>query len=464
MNPKENRQMKCISMVKLLITSIVFSANANAQMIFEDDQFLAFDGAQGDAYGSTVSMVDGVLAVGSTFDDLESVILIPDVGSVYLYDVASGDFLRKIRPDDPERFIRFGIDMDMDSDLLVVGSRADRDNPGFAGAAHLFRVSTGEQLFELIPDDFSEGFGGGFGNAVAIDGNTVVVGAGGDRENGFASGAAYVFDATTGLLRMKLTPDNDLIQQGFGTSVAIDNGKIVVGAPKKGTVYVFDATTGEELLVLNPGGPFLNTKFGFIVEIENETLVATAPYYNNGDGNEGTGGVGFIYNAQTGDLITMISPPEPAYNFRFTGFGGDVANGYRGGVAIRDGLVAISAYSEYFLNIRSGSTYLFDATTGDQIARMLPRSRVNNQLILAVAIENGLVAVGAPRDLGAGVNDGAVYMYDITACFADLNHDGSLDFFDIQQLVELTPDWNMDGDFNFFDITGYLQDFLSGCP
>ncbi len=55
-------------------------------------------------------------------------------------------------------------------------------------------------------------------------------------------------------------------------------------------------------------------------------------------------------------------------------------------------------------------------------------------------------------------------------CAADLNADGSLNFFDVQLFLQLfsaqdpLADWNGDGFHNFFDVQQYLADFSAGCP
>lgn len=55
-------------------------------------------------------------------------------------------------------------------------------------------------------------------------------------------------------------------------------------------------------------------------------------------------------------------------------------------------------------------------------------------------------------------------------CLADLDGNGSLNFFDIAgflayyQIQDPIADWNGDGLFNFFDFAAYLNDFNAGCP
>ena len=56
-----------------------------------------------------------------------------------------------------------------------------------------------------------------------------------------------------------------------------------------------------------------------------------------------------------------------------------------------------------------------------------------------------------------------------SACFADLNGDGELNFFDVAQFIALfqeqspDADLNGDGEFDFFDVSAFLVEYQSGC-
>ncbi|MGV6815041.1 MAG: cytochrome c peroxidase [Phycisphaerales bacterium] len=56
------------------------------------------------------------------------------------------------------------------------------------------------------------------------------------------------------------------------------------------------------------------------------------------------------------------------------------------------------------------------------------------------------------------------------ACPADLNDDGTLDFFDVSAFLtafttaDPAADFNGDGNFNFFDVSAFLNSFAAGCP
>ncbi len=70
-----------------------------------------------------------------------------------------------------------------------------------------------------------------------------------------------------------------------------------------------------------------------------------------------------------------------------------------------------------------------------------------------------------------GANDSQVDMVlSLPTCAADLNGDGSLDFFDVSAFLvaynamDPIADFNGDGMFNFFDVSAFLVAYNAGCP
>ena len=99
----------------------------------------------------------------------------------------------KLMPIDSAFFQEFGYAVAIDVDTAVVGAPMDGEAGENAGAAYVF-VHDGSNWVEqakLVASDAASS--AQFGNAVAISGNTIVVGAHVDDANGSGSGAAYVF-------------------------------------------------------------------------------------------------------------------------------------------------------------------------------------------------------------------------------------------------------------------------------
>jgi len=148
----------------------------------------------------------------------------------------------------------FGCSVAIDSDTVVVGAYYENSR---RGAAYVFRTDDGgatySQVAKLMAADAAAG--DVFGVSVAIDGDTIVVGAYGDSDGGNDSGSAYVFRTTDGGATYgqvaKLRASDAATSDKFGGCVAIDTGTVVVGArydddggSNKGSVYVFLSTTG----------------------------------------------------------------------------------------------------------------------------------------------------------------------------------------------------------------------------
>ena len=120
----------------------------------------------------------------------------------------------------------------------------------------VYDMSTGEELFKLVPRDIS--YRNFFGFSVAIEGNLAIVGAWGDDGAGEFSGAAYLFDVHTGNELAKLTASDAAEGDSFGIDVGISSDKAIVGAYRKngdggvtsGAVYVFSTVPEPTSLLL----------------------------------------------------------------------------------------------------------------------------------------------------------------------------------------------------------------------
>lgn len=149
-----------------------------------------------------------------------------------------GDQLVKIVADDGEAGEHFGYSCAMSGNTIIVGAHLDDDNGSFTGSAYLFDATTGKQITKLLPTNGVEH--AHFGWSVDISGNTAIIGAVFDGENGAFAGAAYIFDTTTGKQIEKLLPDDGVFSDHFGWSVGVSGNIAVVGAP-------FENDNGPEL-------------------------------------------------------------------------------------------------------------------------------------------------------------------------------------------------------------------------
>ena len=298
----------------------------------------------------------------------------------------------------------FGWDVAIHGDVVVVGANRDNDNGVNSGSAYLFDVATGTQIRKLLPSDGV--FDDNFGWSVAIENGTVAVGAPQDGDNGFRSGSAYLFDASTGNQLFKLLSSDGVTEDKFGYCIAMNNGIVAVGAPydiggEPGSAYLFDASTGNQLHILLPDDNPARAQFGISIAIDNG-IVAVGAYLDNANGAHS--GSAYLFDASTGDQLFKLLPDD------------GVAEDYFGwSIAIENNMVAVGARQDGDNGVLSGSAYLFDATTGNQVAKLLPSDgAANAQFGSSISIDNGIVAVGAAHDDDNGANSGSAYLFDAT--------------------------------------------------
>ena len=101
--------------------------------------------------------------------------------------------LFKLLADDGTAGDDFGFEVDISGDHAVISALWDDPNGTNSGAAYVFvRTESGWiQEAKLIPDD--GGPDDHFGRSVSMDGDTIVIGAQNDDDNGSDAGAAYIF-------------------------------------------------------------------------------------------------------------------------------------------------------------------------------------------------------------------------------------------------------------------------------
>lgn len=149
------------------------------------------------------------------------------------------------------RITALGSDMAMSGDLLAIGNYEAHINPGAdqvstAGAVVLYRRGgNGQWQFESVVISPTPATSAAFGGAVAVAGNTLLVGARGENK-------AYVFERIGGqwqFARSLQSPDNG----NFGWSVAVNGDLAVVGQragtslpgpSNKGSIHTYERNLG----------------------------------------------------------------------------------------------------------------------------------------------------------------------------------------------------------------------------
>jgi len=219
-------------------------------------KLIASDGAAFDFFGDSVSMdaAGDTVIVGASIDD--------DIGSAYIFqfDGSAWDTGTKLTPLDGALFDSFGssVSIDGEGDTVIVGALTETNANGIgAGSAYIFQLNAGvwTQQEKLIASDGAASDSFGFSVDIDDDGNTVIVGALSDDDNGSESGSAYIyqFDGTDWNETKKVTaepPFDGAANDSFGNAVSLDDtGDIGViganahdhaGTSNTGSAYVID--------------------------------------------------------------------------------------------------------------------------------------------------------------------------------------------------------------------------------
>ena len=232
-------------------------------------------------YGGSVVVGDGEVLVGEPNNTLRS-------GMVYIYGRGGAGWAQRaaLKASDAADADGFGASMAMDGSTLVVGAirQADRH-----GAVYVFQRSgtAWRQTARLVAPDGAEG--DGFGAAVVVHGDEMLVAAPGRRKN---VGAVYAFhrSGTSWSPSGVLEGDSTMSQPSFGAAVALAGDQALVGAPgaadRKGQVLVYTraATGWTSAGTLSPANLEANDRFGSTLVAHGTRVLAGAPRAANATG------------------------------------------------------------------------------------------------------------------------------------------------------------------------------------
>jgi FG-GAP repeat len=159
----------------------------------EEQKLLASDGAAHDQFGFSVSVSGNVAVVGARYDDNENG---ESSGSAYVFRWDGSTWVeeQKLLPSGAAAWDFFGESVSVSSDVAVVGARIGDGNVLDSGSAHVFRWNGSVWIEEQKLVASSGADTDHFGSSVSVSGETVLVGAFFDDDNGTDSGSAYVFE------------------------------------------------------------------------------------------------------------------------------------------------------------------------------------------------------------------------------------------------------------------------------
>ena len=204
--------------------------------------------------------------------------------------------VKKLAASDAQAGDQFAYSVAVSGDTTVIGARSEDAAGVMAGAAYVLQRNEGgaDNWGEVKKLTASDGAAfDNFGSSVDVSADTAVVGAQHDVYGGSETGAAYVFQRdqggadTWGEVK-KLTASDAQADDDFGWNVAVDNDTVVIGArfedaagDQAGAAYVFRRSEGGannwgELKKLTASDAEASDSFGYSVAISAETTIVGA--------------------------------------------------------------------------------------------------------------------------------------------------------------------------------------------
>ena len=277
-----------------------------------------------------------------------------------------------------------------------------------------------EEIAKLLPSDYPEG-GLGFGRSVGISGGVIVVGADRDGTIDIGVGAAYVFrrDGDQWIEQGKLLPSDGALEDQFGRSVAIDGEVIVVGAPQLstfqgagyGAAYVFRRN--------DRGTPHDSADDTWAEEAK-----LTAPNPAGGDGFGLSvaisgdcivvGKPGYEFSMGAAHVFRRLTAVNWVHEGALVGSETRPGDAFGNSVSVDADLIAVGSPYDSVVGDRSGSAYVFraDETTWAQDRRLVPTDAgQRDNFGNAVSIRGDYVVIGAKNTDDAGQTSGSVHFF-----------------------------------------------------
>jgi hypothetical protein len=411
--------------------------------LVQNGELTASDGAANDWFGFAVAVDGDTIVVGAKFDDVAAV----DQGSAYVYVkpiagwATTSGYTAKLTASDGATLDYFGTSVAISGDTIVVGANEANVGAADQGAAYIFvRPVAGwatTSIFNAKLTAFDGAFQDRFGQSVAIDGDTVVVGAPYDDGGFVDQGSAYVYRrpgvvwVSTSNPDAKLTALNGASQDFFGVSVAINADTIVVGAvwrdfgvsTNQGTAYVYVrpgptwSSTSFFTAQLTAADGAANDWFGYRVAANGDTIVIGAPGPTPPNGTKA--GKAYVYVRPAPGWATTS-----AYTARLTASDGATNDRFGFSVSLDGNTVVVGApYKVVNANSDQGAAYAFARPAGGwgtaspvETKMLASDGETASSFGVYTDVSGDTVVVGSPyHTIGVNANQGSAYVFTGTA-------------------------------------------------
>lgn len=371
-----------------------------------------------EVFGAAAAISGDVAAVGASND--------AGSGSVYVFARNQGGadswgLVKVVAPDTPVSGARFGDAVALQGDRLVVGAWDDDTANTNAGAAYVFERNAGGndnwgQITQLIPSgDEAAQLARNFGDSVALDSDFIVVGAGGDNTQASGAGALFVFEKDEGGANQWGEVAMLTAEADAQTSAGLGTAVAIAGS-----LIVGGAFQRDEAFIFEQNSTTLDWESAGRVESDfpggesrfGEAVATDGDMVLIGDGLSPPDRNGTIYVYERGESAGQWDLVENL-------FATDPNRGMNFGssIAYSNSLLLSGAPEDEDFGRASGSSFVFESNgaTFDLASEVNPgESGAEAFFGQAVAVSGNHLLVGAPEDRPAGIESGGVTVFQRT--------------------------------------------------
>jgi hypothetical protein len=455
----------------LFAVSGIAAAAAQAQVcpdlgLFVENPEPHFD----DVFGYSIAIDGDTLMIGVPGDDIvpdDFTDSYSDVGSVFLFERDAEDWvpIGELVPESGELFDSFGRHIELSGNSAAIYS---------GKKIHMYRdVGEGFEFEQIIDPQTPPG---NLGFSFTLDDGVLAIGvplALNSQDRVFGNVVLYRYDGSQWVHEQTLEQTLGGVEINFGSSVAIQGDRLVVGAPgfdhfangqDSGAIYVYEHDgsqwTQTERILASDAQPF--DEFGWRVAIDSGTILVSQGL------KYGIGNVSSVY-------FFSENAGAWAEAARFFGSSEDLVWHFGFSIDVHGDRAAVGSPNE-----QPGSVYVFERESGvwslvDRKLDTRPFAGSQDSYGYSVAVDAESLLIGCPgADVGLDWSAGGIEIFslacDADPCPADYTGDGVLDVFDVFAYLDLfnasdpAADLTGDGSFDIFDVFAYLDAYSAGCP
>lgn len=344
------------------------------------------DEPHGEVFGFSVAVQGNLTAIGAIGDDEGA----EASGAVYLFERTKVGWqpVVKLKSPNPGRIESLGARLDLDEDTLVAGT--------FDPEAHVFARDAADGWHHdevLIPPGVDPN--STLSGDTAVSGNTIAFGVnGGDRG---PAGAVHVFELTPDgwVETQEIPPPKHMDRQRFGDALALDGTTMVVGARNSdatgqdsGAAFIYERSQAglwELVNRLEPADLAAGDEFGSSADIEGDTVLVGASKSNRGS----------AYVFERNETRAWIEkaklipgPRQHGSTMTESKISGDT--------------IALAMSSEEIDHRRTGAVHLFqrDGASWSFVEKLVQLDLAENFFAHGMGIDGNMVVVGAFNEDG----------------------------------------------------------------